>query len=91
MSSQRFRRRDRSTSGERCAACGHSFDLEPPGPYAIATQVRGRTTQDVNVFGLPVNAARPAIVDLITYSYASRMVFVALPESYDARLLIPSW
>ncbi|KAH9973766.1 hypothetical protein BGW80DRAFT_1152188, partial [Lactifluus volemus] len=25
-------------------------------------------------------------VDLITYSYASRMVFVALPESYDAPL-----
>jgi hypothetical protein len=60
------------------------------GPDAIATQARGRITQAA-VFGPPVDAARPASVDLITYSYASRMVLVALPETYDARLFIPSW
>jgi len=43
-----------------------------------------RSSSSVDVAGPPVDAARP--VDLITYSYASRMVFVALPDTYDKAL-----
>jgi hypothetical protein len=61
----------------------------PPASPAIPTQhIYTHSTQVVARSRPPVDAARH--VDLITYSYASRMVFVALPETYDARLLIPS-